>query len=37
MKKLEIESPNMADAVMMLMRPVEVKRKTHKIKFTGWS
>ncbi len=25
MKKLEIDSPNMADAVMMLMRPIEVE------------
>ena len=37
MKKMEIESPNMGDAVMMLMRPVEVKRKAQKIKFKGWN
>lgn len=36
MLKLEIDSPNMADAVMMLMRPVEVKRKMKEITFTGW-
>jgi phage terminase large subunit len=37
MKKLDIDSPNMADAVMMLMRPVEVKRKASTIKFDGWN
>jgi phage terminase large subunit len=36
MLKDGIESPNMADAVMMLMRPVEVKRKVKKIKSVGW-
>jgi phage terminase large subunit len=34
MKRLQIPSPNMGDAVMMLMRPIEVKRvrkkQTHK-------
>lgn len=30
MKKMDIDSPNMADAVMMLMRPVEVKRQRSK-------
>jgi phage terminase large subunit len=29
MKKLEIDSPNLADAVMMLMRPIEVKLPTY--------
>lgn len=37
MKKLEIDSPNMADAVMMLMRPVKVKRKRGSIEFEGWN
>lgn len=38
MKKLDIDSPNMADAVMMLQRPVEIKKaKAAPIKFTGWS
>lgn len=37
MKKLDIDSPNMADAVMMCMRPLEIrKRGTKKIKFQGW-
>ena len=31
--KLELDSPNMADAVMMLMRPVEVKRERKKLKY----
>jgi len=37
MKKLEIDSPNMADAVMMLMRPIDVKRKYVEIKSVGWN
>ena len=37
MKKLDIDSPNMADAVMMLMRPVAVQNKVEKINFSGWS
>ena len=32
MKKLDIDSPNMADAVMMCMRPVEVKRVRKELK-----
>jgi len=37
MKKDGIDSPNMADAVMMLMRPVEVAKKpVVDIKFKGW-
>lgn len=36
MKKLEIDSPNMADACMMLMRPIDVKQKGTKPKFKGW-
>ncbi len=36
MKKDGIDSPNMADAVMMLMRPVEVANKVMEIDFTGW-
>jgi phage terminase large subunit len=33
MKKMNIKSPNMADAVMMLMRPVEVKRIRKELKY----
>lgn len=36
MKKLEIDSPNMADCVAMLMRHVEVKKKGRKMKYKGW-
>ena len=31
MKKLDIDSPNMADVVMMLQRPVEVKRNRREL------
>lgn len=34
MKKLDIASPNRADVVMMLMRPVEVKQKPVKLNFS---
>lgn len=37
MLKQGIDSPNMADAVMMLMRPVEVVDKPIKITFKGWN
>lgn len=37
MKKIEIDSPNMADAVAMLMQRVDVKRKAKKINFSGWN
>jgi phage terminase large subunit len=33
MQKLGISSPNMADAVMMGMRPVQVSRKREPIKY----
>lgn len=33
MKKLNIKSPNMADAVMMCMRPIEVKRERKKLEY----
>jgi phage terminase large subunit len=29
MKKMDIDSPNLADAVMMLMRPIELKQPTY--------
>lgn len=32
MKKQEIDSPNMADAVMMLQRPIEVRRDRKKLR-----
>lgn len=35
MLKLDIDSPNMADVVMMLQRQVEVKPKTVKLNFKG--
>ena len=34
--KYELDSPNRADVVMMLQRPVEVKKKAVKLNFTGW-
>lgn len=37
MKKQGIESPNRADVVMMLMRPVEVKQKPVKLNFARWN
>ena len=36
MEKMDIPSPNMGDAVMMLMRPIETQAKTTKINFKGW-
>jgi len=36
MLRQDIPSPNMADAVMMLQRTVEVKRQVKKIKSVGW-
>lgn len=36
MLKQDIDSPNMADAVMMCMRPVEVKRPPRKMNPQGW-
>ena len=33
MKAMDIDSPNLADAVMMLMRPLEVKKRAKKLKF----
>lgn len=35
MKKLKIDSPNMADALMMCMRPIEVKRTRKKLKYNN--
>jgi len=35
MLKLDIDSPNMGDCVMMLMRPVDVKPVTVKLNFRG--
>jgi phage terminase large subunit len=37
MLKLDIDSPNMADVVMMLMRQVEVQKKTEKQTYQGWN
>jgi hypothetical protein len=34
MKAMDIDSPNLADAVMMLMRPLEVKKRAKKLKFS---
>lgn len=36
MKKQGIDSPNMADAVMMLMRPVEAQSEPLTLNSTGW-
>lgn len=36
MKKLDIDSPNLADAVMMLMRKVETVTSSAPIDFEGW-
>lgn len=36
MKKQDIDSPNLADAVMMLMRQVDVKHENVEINFVGW-
>ena len=36
MKKLDIDSPNMADAVMMAQREVEVRTKTARPRAVGW-
>jgi phage terminase large subunit len=36
MKKLDIDSPNMADACMMAIRPVEVSTSGPAIQFEGW-
>lgn len=35
MKKLDIESPNMADSVMMLMAPPKIKQAVEPLRFTG--
>lgn len=35
MKKMGIKSPNMADALMMCMRPIEVKRTRKKLKYNN--
>lgn len=37
MKKIEIESPNMADSVMMLMAPPALVKKPQKLNFSGWN
>lgn len=37
MEKLGIDSPNMGDAVMMLMRPIEVNDEVETINFAGWN
>ena len=35
-KKLDIDSPNRADVVMMLMRPIDVQGEEEDIEFRGW-
>jgi phage terminase large subunit len=37
MLKMGIKSPNMADAVMMLQRPISVARKPVTLNFDGWN
>lgn len=37
MQKMDIDSPNLADAVMMLQRQVEIKTKFVKPTFKGWN
>jgi len=37
MEKMGIDSPNMGDAVMMLMRPIEVNNDIEEINFSGWT
>jgi hypothetical protein len=34
---MDIDSPNMADVVMMLMRQVELKKKAKKKEYQGWN
>jgi phage terminase large subunit len=37
MLRMDIDSPNMADVVMMLMRQVELKKKAKKKEYQGWN